>query len=142
MAERIKQLWFKYEEIITYLIVGGITTVISNGAMFLWNFAFFENTLYPTPAQNIVLSAVNWVTGVISAYFMNRRYVFKSHAPMLEEAIKFVVSRISTFVLDLVIRQAFGLLGVDVVITSVFSAVLVVIGNYVFSKLFVFKKKK
>lgn len=91
MIEKIKALWIKYEEIIAYLIVGGLTTVVSWAAKFLANFLLFDNTMYPTPFQNIVLSIINWTAGVIFAYFTNRKYVFKSHAPMLSEAPKFVL---------------------------------------------------
>lgn len=142
MIEKIKALWIKYEEIISYLIVGGLTTVVSWGAMFLVNWVAFGNPLYPTAFQNAVLSVVNWTAGVIFAYFTNRRFVFKSHESMLKEAPKFVLSRVSTLLLDLVIRQVFGALGVNVYVTTIVSAVLVIIANYVFSKLFVFNKKE
>ena len=138
MIEKIKALWIKYEEIIAYLIVGGLTTVVSWAA----NFLLFDNTMYPTPFQNIVLSIINWTAGVIFAYFTNRKYVFKSHAPMLSEAPKFVLSRVSTLILDMVVMQVLTAVGVNLLIATVISAVLVIIGNYVFSKLFVFNKKK
>ncbi|MCM1189146.1 MAG: GtrA family protein [Muribaculaceae bacterium] len=141
MTDKIKELWKKYEEIISYLIVGGLTTVVSWMAMFLVSWLVFGNPLYPTFWQNIVLTAVNWTAGVIFAYFTNRRFVFKSHEPMRQEIPKFVMSRISTFVLDLVMRQVLGLMKVNVYVTTVVVAVLVVIANYIFSKLFVFKKK-
>lgn len=142
MFEKIKALCKKYEEIIAYLIVGVLTTIVAWAAMFLVNWIAFGNPLYPTAFQNAVLSISNWVAGVIFAYFTNRRYVFKSHGPMRKEAPKFVLSRVSTLILDLVIRQLFGALGVNVYVTTIVSAVLVMIGNYVFSKLFVFNRKK
>ena len=142
MIEKIKALWIKYEEIIAYLIVGGLTTVVSWAAKFLANFLLFDNTMYPTPFQNIVLSIINWTAGVIFAYFTNRKYVFKSHAPMMSEAPKFVLSRVSTLILDMVVMQVLTAVGVNLLIATVISAVLVIIGNYVFSKLFVFNKKK
>lgn len=141
MIEKIRQLWTKYEEIIVYLIVGVLTTIVSWAAKFLANFLLFHNTMYPTSFQTSILSAINWTAGVIFAYFTNRRFVFKSHAPMLKEAPKFVLSRVSTFFLDLVVMVALGALGVNVVAATFISAVLVMIGNYVFSKLFVFNKK-
>lgn len=143
MIEKIKELWKKYEEIIVYLIVGGITTVISWAAMFLVNYLAFGNPLHPTATQNLVLSTVNWTAGVAAAYPMNRVFVFKSKDPnILKECTKFVGSRISTYVLEIVVRQVFGLLGVDVYITTIVAAILVIIGNYVLSKLLVFRKKK
>ena len=138
MVEKIKALWIKYEEIIAYLIVGGLTTVVSWAA----NFLLFDNTMYPTPFQNVVLSVINWTAGVIFAYFTNRKFVFKSNAPMLSEAPKFVLSRVSTLILDMVVMQVLTAIGVNLLVATLISAVLVIIGNYVFSKLFVFNKKK
>ena len=143
MVEKIKALWIKYEEIIAYLIVGGLTTVVSWAAKFLANFLLFDNTMYPTPFQNVVLSVINWTAGVIFAYFTNRKFVFKSNAPMLSEAPKFVLSRVSTLILDIVIMWlTVNVIGMNYWIAKIFiSAVLVTIANYVFSKLLIFKKK-
>ncbi len=142
MIEKIKQLLIRYEEIIVYLIVGVLTTIVSWAAKFLWNFIFYDNTLYPTVVQNLVLSGVNWTTGVIFAYFTNRRFVFKSHAPMRQEAPKFVLSRVSTLFMDMVTVQVLKAFGADIIVQTLVSAVIVTIANYVFSKLFVFQKKK
>jgi putative flippase GtrA len=142
MVEKIKELWKKYEEIIVYLIVGGMTTVFSWFWMFFVNIVIFGNPLYPTKAQNLVLSVVNWTAGVIFAYPTNRRFVFKSKNPnIVQEAGKFVASRVSTLILEIVVRQVFGWLGINVYVTTIVAAVLVIIGNYVFSKLLVFRKK-
>lgn len=142
MIDKIKELWKKYEEIIAYLIVGGLTTVVSWAAKFIANALLFNNTMYPTPVENFILSTINWTAGVIFAYFTNRKYVFKSHEPMLKEAPKFVLSRVSTWILDIVVMQVLTAVGVNLMIATVISAVLVIIGNYVFSKLFVFNDKK
>lgn len=142
MIDKIKEFWKKYEEIIAYLIVGGLTTVVSWAAKFIANALLFNNTMYPTPVENFILSTINWTAGVIFAYFTNRKYVFKSHEPMLKEAPKFVLSRVSTWILDIVVMQVLTAVGVNLMIATVISAVLVIIGNYVFSKLFVFNDKK
>lgn len=142
MVEKIKGLMKKYEEMIAYLIVGVMTTLVSWGAMFLASWLLFGNPLHPTPFENVVMSAVNWVAGVTFAYFTNRRFVFKSHEPMLQEIPKFILSRVSTLILDLVVRQIFGVMGINTYITTFVSAVLVFIGNYVMSKLLVFRKGK
>lgn len=142
MIDKIKQLWVKYEEIIAYLIVGGLTTIVSWAAKFLANFLLFHNTMHPTSLQNLVLSIINWTAGVIFAYFTNRKYVFKSKESMLKEAPKFVLSRVSTLILDTVVMQVLGALGVNLLVATLISSVLVVIANYVFSKLFVFNKKE
>lgn len=142
MIEKIKELCRKYEEIIAYLIVGVLTTIVSWAAKFLANAIFFGNTMYPTSMQNFILSAINWTAGVIFAYFTNRKFVFKSKEPMLQEAPKFVLSRVSTLILDIVVMQVLGnVLGINLLAATLIDAVLVMIGNYVFSKLFVFNKK-
>ncbi len=142
MIGKIKGLLKKYEEMIAYLIVGGLTTVVSWGAMYLASWLLFGNPLHPTSFENAVMSIVNWVAGVIFAYFTNRRFVFKSHEPMQKEIPKFVLSRVSTFILDLVVRQLFGVLGINTYVTTFVAAVLVFIGNYVLSKLMVFKQNQ
>ena len=98
--------------------------------------------MYPTPMENFILSSINWTAGVIFAYFTNRKYVFKSHEPMLQEIPKFVLSRVFTLVLDIVVMQVLTAVGVNLLVATVISAVLVIVGNYVFSKLFVFQDKK
>ena len=142
MTERIRDLFKKYREIIVYLIVGGITTVISWGAKFLWNWAFYAGTAHPTNVQNFILSAVNWVAGVAAAYPMNRKWVFRSKNPnILKEASGFVASRVATLLMDILVMQLLGnVLGINVYVATVISSVLVIIGNYVFSKLLVFRK--
>ncbi len=143
MIEKIKALLIKHREIIVYLIVGGLTTVVSWAAKFIWNFVFYAGTAYPTVVQNFILSVVNWVAGVAFAYPMNRRFVFQSKNPeILKEASGFVMSRVATLILDIVMMQVLVLLGMNMYLATVIVAVLVIIGNYVFSKFFVFKNKK
>lgn len=142
MKKKIIALFKKYREIIVYVIVGGLTTVVSWVAKFLFNFIFYAGTAFPTPSQNLVLSIVNWVAGVAFAYPTNRKFVFESKDPkILPECIKFVLSRVSTLILDAVVMQILVAVGLDLYIATLISAVLVVIANYVFSKVFVFKKK-
>lgn len=139
--DKIKELIIKYRELITYLIVGVATTIVSWTCKFLWNYFVFGNPMFPTETQITVLSMVTWVSGVAFAYPMSRFFVFRSHGPVLKECAGFVASRISTLILDWVITQACGYFNVNVIVATLISAVLVTILNYVFSKLFVFKKK-
>ena len=141
MIAKLKLLYRKYEEIIVYLIVGVLTTIVAWTAKFAANAVLFGNTMHPDHFQNGVLSIINWVAGVIFAYFTNRRFVFKSKKTMTKEAPRFVLSRVSTLILDVVVMQIFTVLNVNLVVGSVVSAVLVTIANYVFSKLFVFNKQ-
>lgn len=144
MMEKIKELCIKYREIIVYLIVGVLTTLVAWGCKFLWNFIFYAGTKFPTVAQNSVLSVVENVSGIAFAYPTNRRWVFQSKNPnILAEFVSFVGSRAATWILGWLMNMLLvNVLGVSVFISTVVVGVLVVIGNYVFSKLLVFRKKK
>ena len=143
MIDKIKALCVKYREILVYLIVGGLTTLVSWTAKFLWNYLFYAGTAYPSSTQNFILSVVDWVAGVAFAYPANRRWVFQSKNPeILKEASGFVLSRLSTLLLNILMMQLLvNVLHINVYVSTVFTAILVIVGNYVFSKLFVFKKK-
>lgn len=141
--EKIKSLCIKYRELIVYVIVGGLTTLVSWAAKFAWNFIFYGGTAYPTELQAVILSTVEWVAGVAFAYPTNRRFVFQSKDPeIFKECIKFVLSRVSTYLLSVGLNVLLTWLGVNVYVTTIVAAVAVVIANYVISKLLVFRKKE
>lgn len=141
--EKIKSLCVKYRELIVYVIVGGLTTLVSWAAKFAWNFIFYGGTAYPTELQAVILSTVEWVAGVAFAYPTNRRFVFQSKDPeIFKECLKFVLSRISTYLLSVGLNVLLTWLGVNVYVTTIVAAVAVVIANYVISKLLVFRKKE
>ena len=144
MIEKIKELCIKYREIIVYLIVGVLTTLVAWGCKFLWNFIFYAGTKFPTVAQNSVLSVVENVSGIAFAYPTNRHWVFQSKNPnILAEFVSFVGSRAATWILGWLLNMLMvNVLGISVFVSTVVVGVLVVIGNYVFSKLLVFRKKK
>lgn len=143
MVEKIKSLCVKYRELIVYVIVGGLTTLVSWAVKFAWNFIFYGGTAYPTELQAVILSTVEWVAGVAFAYPTNRRFVFQSKDPeIFKECIKFVLSRVSTYLLSVGLNVLLTWLGVNVYVTTIVAAVAVVIANYVISKLLVFRKKE
>ena len=140
MIEKVKELCKKYQEIIAYLIVGVLNTIVSLAAWYICAYTILDAQV---PWQNVVLSIINWVVGVLFGYVMNRKYVFKSTEPnILKEFLQFSGGRISTGLLDaLGMVLMINVLHTDENFARIVVAVLVVIGNYVISKLFVFKKK-
>ena len=141
--DKIKEFCIKHREILVYLIVGGLTTVVAWGCKFLWNFLFYAGTKLPTVGQNTVLSVVDNVSGIAFAYPTNRKWVFQSKNPnILSELVGFVGSRLATWIMGWLLNMLMvNVLGISVFISTIVVGVLVVIGNYVFSKLFVFRKK-
>lgn len=142
MFAKCKELFKKYEEIIIYLIVGVLNTLVSWGACFLVEWLFLDPDI---TWQNAVINTWGWVVGVCFSYPLNRKWVFKSTNPkILKEFSGFAASRLSTWILDIVIMWlTVNVLNMHYWIAKIFiSAVLVMILNYVFSKLLIFKKKE
>lgn len=131
----------KYEEIIVYLIVGVMTTVFSFGACFLAEFLGLDPKI---DLQNHIINTIGWLSGVLFAYPLNRKWVFHSTNPkIIKEFVGFAGSRVSTWILDIVIMWVtVNVMNMDYWIAKIFiSAVLVTILNYVFSKVLIFRKK-
>ena len=144
MIEKIKDLCIKYREILVYIIVGGMTTVVSWGCKFLWGAIFYPGVTIPTVAQNTVLVIVENVAGILFAYFPNRKWVFQSKDPnIFREFTGFVGSRLGTWGLSYVLNLLLtNILHIDYRITTIIVGVVVVVGNYIISKFLVFRKKK
>lgn len=139
--KKIIELYKKYEEIINYLIVGGLTTVVSLGSYYLAVFTVLNpNNAFELQVANIF----SWVCAVTFAYFTNRKYVFKSKSKnKLKEITSFVSSRILTLLMDMAIMFiSVTLLHMNDKIAKLIVQVVVTVMNYVLSKLFVFKKDK
>ncbi len=139
MIEKIKALMIKYQEIIIYLIVGVLNTIVSWGAWFLCAYTILDAQIV---WQNVALSVISWVVGVVFGYFMNRKYVFRSTDPrIMKEFLQFAGGRVSTWALDAVMMVLLvNVLKINEAASKIFVAVLVMIGNYLLSKFLVFKK--
>jgi len=140
MIDTIKKLYKKYREQIIYLIVGGLTTVVSLLAYYIPVLTFLDPD---NPLQLQIANVISWVCAVTFAYFTNRSFVFQSKNPnMLVEAIKFVGARVSTLLIDMAIMALLvTLLKMNDKLAKLIVQVVVFILNYIFSKFFVFKKK-
>lgn len=136
----MKKLYYKYKEIINYLIVGGLTTVVSLGSYYLCVLTFLDpNTALELQIANII----SWICAVTFAYFANRKFVFESkNENKLKEAGSFYMSRVATLLMDMGIMFVLvTLLNFNDKIAKLVVQVVVTVLNYVFSKLFVFNKK-
>lgn len=141
MFSRLWAMYKKYEEIVNYLIVGVMTTLVSLFFYFLSTRTFLDpNNAFQLQVANII----KWVTGVLFAYVTNRIFVFKSkRRDIIKEFVQFTSSRVATLFLDMFVMWLMvTVMGIYDVIATLVSQVLVTVGNYVISKLFVFKKKK
>ena len=74
--KKIKLLYKKYKEIINYIIVGGMTTVVGLGIYYILVISVLD-PLKPVELQ--IANICSWIGAVAFAYFTNRKFVFESH---------------------------------------------------------------
>lgn len=140
VIKMIKDLFVKYKEVILYLVFGVLTTIVNLVIYFLLTKTF----LNPDVAWMLqVANVISWLVSVIFAYVTNRKYVFNSHDSILKEFFKFATARVLSLFFDMFIMFiGVSVLGHSDKIVKIVSQVVVILLNYIFSKLFVFKSKK
>ena len=133
----IKKIIETYKEIISYLFFGVCTTVVNFVIYFACTNLFGLNYL--------LANALSWVGAVAFAYITNRIWVFKSKnrgiRAIFKEITAFVGCRLLSGVMDMLIMfVGIDLMGISDGITKLITQVVVVVLNYVFSKLIIFRK--
>ena len=144
--KKIWNLYKKYEEIINYLIVGGLTTVVAIGSKLLLLFTILDQT---NVLELQIAEIISWFLAVTFAYVTNRIFVFKSKtngSKCAREILNFFEGRILTQIIQMFIMWFFvTLLKLDsnvwVLVFTLVCQVMQIVLNYVISKLLVFKKE-
>lgn len=149
----IKKLFNKYKELISYVFFGVLATVVN-----LVSFKIFDAIL----GENLYLitNVVSWLITVIFAYFTNKLWVFESKSWKANVVVKELIGFFGARIFSLVVEEAglwlmidlchmgnisWNILGFGIngnMIAKIIMQVVVVILNYVFSKLVIFKHKK
>ena len=142
--KKIIQLYKKYEEVINYLIIGGLTTLVNLIVKYALLFTVLKAE---NPVQLQIAVIVSWIIACLFAYITNRKIVFKSKSEkIIKEFVSFVTARLITLGMEVLIMYIFVTVlrlnsNLWVVVWSIVAQVVVVVANYVFSKLFIFKKE-
>lgn len=140
--DKLLALYKQHEEIANYLIVGGLTTVISIAVKYALLYTVLDAS---NEVQLQIAVIISWIVSVTAAYFMNRKWVFKStEKNILLEAAKFYAARVGTLLVEMFLMWFFvNFLHLDsdawVAVITLIVQVIIIIGNYILSKLFVFK---
>ena len=142
MMNKLKNMYKKYKEIINYLIIGGLTTVVSLISFYLVRILIFtKDTQLDIQISNII----SWIFAVLFAFITNKKYVFESKTTgtkKIKEMIKFYLSRLTTLIIDMVTMWILTApLNINDKVSKIIVQFIIVVLNYVFSKLFVFKKE-
>ena len=134
LLSKFAPFYKKHKSVLLYLLFGGLTTVVSIGT-----YALFLPVVSP-----LIANIFSWVAAVTFAYVTNRTWVFSSKEKglaIIQEAFAFYGGRVFTLGLEEVVLYVFiTLLFFPPLTVKVFAQVIVLILNYVISKLFVFKK--
>ena len=133
----IKKIMETYREIISYLFFGVCTTLV--------NFIIYFACTKIFDVNYLLSNAISWIGAVAFAYVTNRIWVFQSKTKgiraIFKEMTTFVSCRIVSGIMDMLIMFiGVDLLGISDGITKFATQVVVVVMNYIFSKLIIFKK--
>ncbi|MBR1883959.1 MAG: GtrA family protein [Clostridia bacterium] len=148
MPKTVKNVYKKYESILKYCYYGAWTTLVSYLTKVIGAFCFtLMNYSMQSTAPNMINTTISWFITVCFAFYVNKRYVFMtettSAATLCRELYAFFGARFASYFLEL------GFMWITTVFLKfnyLFMAVLVqfiiLIINYAFSKLVIFKKAK
>ncbi len=168
---KIKDLVNKHRELCMYLVFGVMTTAVGWAVYFvlLWSFKAAFSIPADDTSSGIYLAGytiaqvMQWIAAVLFSFFTGRRWVFTEadkNVKITGQLLKFAGGRVVTFFIDYLVTfsAALGAAALFPSLTGVLlfgkelnlceigakllSAVIVIICNYIFSKLFVFKSKK
>lgn len=142
--KKIWNLYKKYEEIINYLIFGVLTTLVS----LITKWGLLYTILDPTNSLELQIAIIiSWICSVSFAYVTNRLYVFKSeNKGILKEIVSFFGARLLTLGIEMFIMWLFVTYlkmnsDIMVFIWTIATQFIIIVLNYIFSKLIVFRKK-
>ena len=124
----------KYKEILLYLFFGAVTTAVS-----ILSFAFFEYLAF----DELIANIFSWILSVFIAFITNTIWVFDDtlKSGFVPKIFKFYTGRVSTLIIEELLLFVFiKLLLLNSLAVKCAAQVVVVILNYIISKLFVFKK--
>lgn len=167
----MKKLFEKYREIIMYLVFGAATTLVGWSVYYAVMLGGRAVLAIPanevTGGRYLALytsaQIIQWIAAVLFAFFTNRKWVFTDadkSVPMIKQLGAFAGSRLVTFGIDYAITYGGTLLmgaifpslnivvlsgrefNFNEIISKVIAAIIVIISNYIISKLLVFRKKK
>ena len=132
-------LYKQHEEGFNYLIFGFLAFVLNYVLYLLFDALFGINYMIAT--------VLSWILTVIFAYWTNRTFVFKSKntaaLSLFKEFVSFIGARVATEVIELLFMYlTVDLAGMNSYAAKLIGQVLVIVANYLLSKLWIFKEKK
>ena len=136
---KLADIYLEHQEGMRYLVFGVLSTIV-NILVFSILYSLVQLS---TTASNVIA----WIISVIFAYITNKLWVFDSKVndmkDLIKEVMSFIGARVFTLVIEtILLNVTIDILGWNSVLMKIISNIIVIIMNFVFSKLFIFKKSK
>lgn len=134
----MKTIYNKYREMILYIFFGGCTTIV--------NIITYYISAHILSMSTTISTIISWLLSVTFAYISNKIWVFESStnkkSALFKEIVSFYSCRLSTGILDLIIMiLCVDILKFNDLFIKIVSNIIVIILNYIASKLFIFKNE-
>ena len=135
---KLWKLFLKYKEVVLYLVFGGLTTLI--------NIVVYAVCARWLGFGTLLSNALALTVSILFAYITNKLFVFESKTDTVKEVFReffsFIACRLGTGALDMIFMfVSVDILGFYDVAMKILSNIIVIVLNYVFSKLVIFAKK-
>ena len=136
---KFTDIYNRYREQILYLVFGGLTTLIS-----IITYAVFTEL---ADINILIANILSWIISVAVAYATNKSVVFRSDkkgaAQVLTEALSFYAGRLLTLLIEEAILFVFiDLVKLPNMPVKIIAQIIIIVLNYIISKVFIFKKTK
>lgn len=134
VLRRFYKPYEKHKEVLLYIFFGGLATVVSISTFLLFDWVMNE----------LIANALSWIITVGFAYWTNRTWVFRSQVRgkgIWKEMTTFYTGRLATLTLEELILLVFvTILAWNSAAVKIAAQIVVLVGNYIISKLLIFKK--
>ncbi|MCC8069520.1 MAG: GtrA family protein [Ruminococcus sp.] len=142
----LRDLYYKHEDLMLYLIFGVLTTIVSFVTQYGMSIILSQTAMLEE-VRLLIDTIFSWICSVTFAFFTNKKYVFKSvtnnKKDFWNEFLKFYSARLASLGLEAIIILVFvTTLHFSEMIVKIFAQILIMLANYLFSKLVVFKGKQ
>jgi len=154
LPEPLRKLYDKFEELVIYIYYGVLTTIVNAVVQFGVEFGLLANVEWPERIENFLSTSIAWVAAVTFAFYVNKKYVFKSKTESTKQLMWELWTFISARLLSGVMQVGIMQLGVPLYMKDnqkifwiyfiffFIQQVVVTLANYFLSKFIIFKKKK
>ena len=136
MGQQLQHLWHRYKSVLAYLFFGGLTTVVNY--LVFWIFNMF--------CSYLIANTFAWFLSVLFAYVTIKLWVVDAKTPTVRARLKEATSFFGFRLLSYFVDQGIMIVGISFLhgndlIVKLIDQVLIVVLNWFFSKLFIFKDR-